>query len=489
MFPLILQSRETQGRLPRVCRYHIRDILLIITIGGLILGPLASAERSLQRERAAANLITQYGGKVTTRDVWPQWVPSHYRSAVVSVAIGQTRRPQADRDLFDAEMDYQADQSVPTLPETITALGALPRLSELSLSGAPITRADVARIPYLPGVVALDLSFTKVDDLSILLRFTKLRSLSLRHVAVDNDAVRPVELLKKLEKLDLANTELTDRAMLVIGNVTSLRWLDISGTRITDKGLAALAPLTRLQSLRIASTSIDGCGLAHLRGLQGLSYLDLGRRTRPENDPRGFRDSPWRAYEKSLYGDQTRNVAEHLSLESMPVFSVLKSLNLANTLLDDACVAAISRQPNLKHLDVSGTNIEDEWLRHLADSELESLNLSDTPLSSAGLLNVASIVTLTDLKIERTRISADDVGLLQRLPVLQTLALDQCYGGRALIECLMNLRSLSTLIVTNSGLADDEVALLRKLPNLKLLNLEGNKVIQESEKPAVDIQP
>ena len=47
--------------------------------------------------------------------------------------------------------------------------------------------------------------------------------------------------------------------------------------------------------------------------------------------------------------------SHRLKLDSMPVFHALSSLGLENTTLDEASLVAISHQPNLKSLDLSGS--------------------------------------------------------------------------------------------------------------------------------------
>lgn len=115
---------------------------------------------------------------------------------------------------------------------------------------------------YVSPVFVVSLENADVRDVSPLLRFTELRSLSLAGTQVDDAA--PLRTLTKLRGLNLNGTNVA--AATPLANLTELTNLDLSGTQVRD--VSPLARLDKLTYLALADLGIDD-----VRPLANLSSL------------------------------------------------------------------------------------------------------------------------------------------------------------------------------------------------------------------------
>jgi hypothetical protein len=90
------------------------------------------------------------------------------------------------------------------------ALGDFEQLEQLSLTGSPISDADVSRLTSLPALQSLDLSYTIVTPtgLHVLSRIEDLQTLSLNGIPLNEAAVEPLSRLTRLRSLSLMDTGL-----------------------------------------------------------------------------------------------------------------------------------------------------------------------------------------------------------------------------------------------------------------------------------------
>lgn len=95
------------------------------------------------------------------------------------------------------------------------------------------------------------------------------------HMGVDDDGLKVVKPLTRMEMILLAGTEVTDAGMAHLAASTSLRQMSLKQTAIGDAGLEHLGGLTNLQELDLTNTKITDKGLAHLHGLTSLEKLYL----------------------------------------------------------------------------------------------------------------------------------------------------------------------------------------------------------------------
>ena len=164
--------------------------------------------------------------------------------------------------------------------QTIEPLSPLTNLHSLDMTGTKID--DLTPIRNLTNLVSLKLSHTQVSDLSPLKYSSKLEELIMRHTQVVDIAIlakmpelktldlsdnaitdfRPIATLTQLQHVDLRNTSLS--TLTVFESATALTSLTIARTRVQD--LSALQALTNLRTLNIDST--------HVSNITPLSMLE-----------------------------------------------------------------------------------------------------------------------------------------------------------------------------------------------------------------------
>jgi hypothetical protein len=153
-------------------------------------------------------------------------------------------------------------------------------------------------------------------------------------------------------------------------------------------------------------------------------------------------------------------------------FPRLRTLNLSNTSITDAGMLEISELKDLRTLALGETRLDDAGLKQLRGmTTLKSLDLSNTRVTGAGLQELRELVNLTSLDLGFTAVSDAGLRQLRAFKNLATLDLSNtAITDAGLIE-LSDLQSLTTLDlwgtrITNAGLKE-----LGKLTSLTALYL------------------
>ncbi|MEX2120536.1 MAG: hypothetical protein WD847_13160 [Pirellulales bacterium] len=158
------------------------------------------------------------------------------------------------------------------------------------------------------------------------------------------------------------------------GPLTSLPFLrefDLSGATLADRDIEFIGGLTALRQLGLIDTDITDRALTRLAGLRELDVLYVAR-----------------------------------------------SINTT-----DAGAELIAEQfPDLKVLDLSGTQISDEGMKHISKlSSLEVLSLGKTDVSSDGMTHLVDLPRLRLLRLDRTKVDDSCVPFVQRMAHLRYL--------------------------------------------------------------------
>ncbi len=113
------------------------------------------------------------------------------------------------------------------------------------------------------------------------------------------------------------------------------------------------------------------------------------------------------------------------TLEDLPQIDHEAEVDLHdNKHLDDAAVALIVEMPQLARLDLSGTRLTSNGLKHLAAvTHAKHLDFSNTSINSAGLAYLTGLTKLETLALRNTRIFGIAVGHLRQLKTLKHLDL------------------------------------------------------------------
>ena len=131
----------------------------------------------------------------------------------------------------------------------ISLLSGLKALTNLDLSKTNVS--DISTLSGLKALTNLDLSCTKVNDISALSGLTFLKNLNLLGTNVSDISV--LSGLKALKNLDLSDTNVSDISAL--SGLKALTNLDLSCTKVND--ISALRGLTALKNLDLRYLNLN----------------------------------------------------------------------------------------------------------------------------------------------------------------------------------------------------------------------------------------
>jgi hypothetical protein len=242
----------------------------------------------------------------------------------------------------------------------IRALGKLKNITELNLSYTKIP--DLSPLTRLPELKLLDLRNSVIADPSKLAELISLNDLYLTDSSIEDLA--PLANLTALQGLRLGSYRITDLSPL--SELTSLRELDISHTAVTS--LAPLMQLKMLEDLTAIEVNIkDFTPLAHLTGLKYLTLINAM-----------IRDLAPLKHLKNLEGLDLMGT-EIADLSPLKDLSNLIHLDISSTDVFD--VTPLANLINLKNLSLAYTTIKDISSLH-ALLNLEDLDLRNTEISN-----------------------------------------------------------------------------------------------------------
>lgn len=165
-----------------------------------------------------------------------------------------------------------------------TAEWLLPRASEIRVMNATSDLVTLEQGDQLPGdfrqlVLAFidnNQEFTNED----LARFDGLplfTTLSAGWTRIDDDGLRNLGELPRLQMLFLPGTAVTDAGLEQLRRYPKLEVLHLYDTEVTDAGLAHLAGHAQLFDLALGACDVSDAGLKHLTGLKRLQILSVNR--------------------------------------------------------------------------------------------------------------------------------------------------------------------------------------------------------------------
>jgi hypothetical protein len=105
-------------------------------------------------------------------------------------------------------------------------------------------------------------------------RLPRLKSLTLRSIAITDAGLSCLKAFPQLVELDLSDTRITNAGLAYVAVLPNLQSLSLSWTGVTDEGLKQLKGMATLQHLNVLSTSVTRAGAADLVGaLPGLQIV------------------------------------------------------------------------------------------------------------------------------------------------------------------------------------------------------------------------
>jgi hypothetical protein len=167
----------------------------------------------------------------------------------------------------------------------------------------------------------------------------------------------------------------------------------------------------------------------------------------------------------------TAGDADLACLEALPK---LDTLDLSGTHVSDAGLASLERQIQLTFLNLDQTKITDASLEHLKGlSNLQELSLVNTRVTDAGLAYLEKLTKLQVLVLDQTPITNAGLAHLKNLKQLHSLSL---HGTRLTDDCLNNLaslRSVQELDISRTAITSAGLRRLKEIPRLRSLTLGG----------------
>jgi hypothetical protein len=168
----------------------------------------------------------------------------------------------------------------------------------------------------------------------------------------------------------------------------------LEGPTITEREAALIHGLPDLEFLMLANARVSG---RTLRGLPKLDYL-------------------------RLYGSDIDDESLDAIVGQVPSIT---RIDVWNTAVGDAGVAALARLPRITDLQLGGTQITDDGLAALfRHPEIGSLGISYTNVGDGGLRHLHALTKLSVLDLRQTRITAAGLAHLKALGNLRMLYID-----------------------------------------------------------------
>jgi hypothetical protein len=130
-------------------------------------------------------------------------------------------------------------------------------LKQLGLGGTRVTNAGLHHVGKLVGLVELNLSETRISDLSPIESLVNLEELSLCATLITDNSLDRLWQLSRLRRLLLINSDISDKCLPHLQKLKHLEYLDLANTRITDAACDVLRSLRNLRILHVPNALSD----------------------------------------------------------------------------------------------------------------------------------------------------------------------------------------------------------------------------------------
>ena len=357
------------------------------------------------------------------------------------------------------------------------AIAPLVGLRELALRQAEVKGPGLRHFSQLQ---SLDVTLCPMADLTSLAGMKGLRRLWAGDTFVAD--LRPLAGLTQLEDLDLHGTAVKDEAVVQLAGLQALRRLDLQGTGITDAAVETLEKLVHLESLNLYRTKISNAGLARLGKLARLREIDV-RYTRVT--PSGYealraalpdariqfaggggrsisRVAPPKGSDAGAIAAWVRKIGGTAHVEE-------GSISLRGVPLNETALAAVTRMPGLRILDLEATEIGDAAIAVVAKvATLEELTLNSTQVSDAGLTQLGGLRGLKRLRLDNTFVEGTAIAAWPEGMGIEELSLLGAPVNDSAMSGVARLSKLRKLVLAESDVTGAGLAALASLPLTEL---------------------
>ena len=286
-----------------------------------------------------------------------------------------------------------------------------------------VTEVSLVTLPKLPDSVAeiadqLKIVSIKSDEHSLdaavdLFNRSKAtcEKLVLSNLVTDEQLLR-IKASEILSSFELGVTwfsdTYTERGLEVLRRFPNLTRAAFFGGPINDAGLAHVSNLNRLESVTVwgGQPAITDEGLVHLKELKSLKGIGLGGNTRIKGP--GFRHLTELTHLTSF-----NFLLAEFDDEIMPYLGKMSAttiLILDKTKITDAQLEHLNNLHSLWGLAISGTAVTDVGLSKLSVlGKLHTFDFEDSALTDAGLKTLGNYKNLKEVRIRRTKVTAQGV--------------------------------------------------------------------------------
>jgi hypothetical protein len=370
-----------------------------------------------------------------------RWLQFRLRSLLAvmllaAITAGMTARYRAHRDYL------RRQQAALDLLKSRIGLTVTPEATELIVPWG-FDEDELRYLAYLPRLQRLSISGTEFRDRGTrhLARLNHLRELEIYAVSLSDDALEDLTELPRLERLHLS-AQISREGVLLVSRMTQLQALALNLPPDADTG--PLRQLQELESLRLmAGNTLRDGDLEFLADMPRLQAFWL---------------------QCSIEGDV---------LSALRHVPQLTELRLQANQLGNLDLEFIRGHIQLRHLTLesnSGNDINDEGLRYLERmADLRYLNLSHCRrLTDDGLARLDRLHKLQTLRLRWTGVTDRGLPRLARLAQLERLYLHSTNVTPAGLQPLAAFPRLQYLELPAPWDQETVATVQKQLPNVTL---------------------
>lgn len=440
----------------------VRSLTLLVALAAVVLGWLAVQREKVRREREALAELQRIQGRLTApRDFWidqpvsvqswmlPWWL-------ALGGAPGFSEVTAVSFDLRSYDDGFEEDVRIGDVEMRI--------ISEFSsLRALEVPRSDVGdpgleQLRSLGKLEELDLTDTRITDegLRHLRHLSSLRSLTLDHLPLSGKGLRYLAQCPKLQRLSLQYVPLSSEHAGHINAFKTLERLRVRSATLDQVHLHDLPVIRELflelpsnhQAIRIErmprlenlSIQLSQAGVpqrVRLADLPNLKTLAIGwAETASPSDGRP------RLEVEGVPGLEQLSVRwRQMPDDLLPILGRLTSvrelwIDCDGAALHDKTIPCLTRLTHLQDLQLVQTSLGDAGLAALCGMpSLEQLSLASGQITETGLLELKRLSRLKTLNLRSIRSRIDCGRMLLAIPQLQTLGLESCQFPKLSFVC------------------------------------------------------
>lgn len=360
-------------------------------------------------------------------------------------------------------------------------------LEEIALN-TPATADGIRQLASLPNLRSIDLQFDRVtpDLVAAVGALPAVRKLiiSWRNRSIEPENWKEIDKLRQLEELWLVDMNLDDSVVTHLKKLTNLRGLQIQGSGISKQGVEQLRKSLPLARITSDEGDFESAATVNRRAAEWILKHEGNVIIRPFNssESKGVKtgeklpDSPFNLIQITLSKDGIPE--EEFSILSG--LTSLETVSLTDCPLTDTGLANLRDSRQLMSLTLGNTQVTDDGLAVLDNfPQLKELNLPNG-ITDKGFAHVLQCQQLEQLGGAFRSIRVQSLNRLPELDQLQTLYI---YGvdasstadGTSRLEVFDKLPKLTVLHLFRSKLSRSVVKGLgqaRQIKNLSLFHCE-----------------